>query len=88
MNNWIVYILRCKDNSLYTGITTDLKRRLEQHNSGNGAKYTNAHKPCCLVWSKDGFSESTAKTEEARIKRLAKNEKEQLVLLPSSGVRS
>ncbi len=88
MNNWIVYILRCKDNSLYTGITTDLDRRLEQHNSGNGAKYTNAHKPCRLAWSKNGFSESTAKKEEARIKRLAKNEKEQLVLLPSSGVRS
>ncbi len=74
--DWIVYILRCRDRSLYTGITKDLTRRLDEHNSGSGAKYTRAHLPVSLVWSKDGFTESGAKKEEARIKKLARKEKE------------
>lgn len=80
MKNWIVYILRCKDNSLYTGITKDLDRRVGDHNSGKGAKYTRAKGPCALVWSKKGFTESKAKIEEHRIKKLSKKEKEELIL--------
>jgi len=79
MKDWIIYILRCRDESLYTGITKDLSHRLEQHNAGKGAKYTNARGPCELVWSKDGFSESDAKKEEYRLKQLSKNEKEDLI---------
>jgi putative endonuclease len=80
MNNWTVYILRCADNSLYTGITKDLSRRLEEHNAGKGAKYTRAKGPCVVVLSRVGFSESSAKKEEARMKRLKKIEKEALIV--------
>lgn len=76
MNNWTLYILRCKGGTLYTGITTNLKRRMKQHNEGTGAKYTCAHRPCKLLWSKDGFTESEAKKEEAKIKKLSRKEKE------------
>jgi putative endonuclease len=78
-NDWIVYILRCSNRSLYTGITKDINRRLAEHNAGTGAKYTRAHLPCALVWSKGGFSESDAKKEEARIKKLSKKEKENMI---------
>ena len=83
MKNWTVYILRCDDKSLYTGITTDLKRRMKLHNSGKGAKYTRAHAPCALVWSREGLSESTAKKEESRLKKLNKKEKESYILIDS-----
>jgi putative endonuclease len=79
MNDWTVYILRCGDRSLYTGVTIDLERRLREHNDGTGAKYTRAHLPCTLAWSKNGFNESSAKKEEARIKKLSKNRKEELI---------
>jgi len=79
MNSWTVYILRCADESLYTGITTDLERRLAQHNAGTAAKYTRAKGPCDLVWSKNGFTESSAKSEEYRIKQLTKAKKEDLL---------
>ncbi|MFH1711611.1 MAG: GIY-YIG nuclease family protein [Patescibacteria group bacterium] len=79
MNNWIIYILRCRNGSLYTGITKDLERRVDQHNAGTGAKYTNANRPCKLVWSQNGFSESGAKKEEARIKKMTKKEKEDFI---------
>ena len=80
MKNWTIYILRCRGGALYTGITEDLKRRIEQHNSGTGAKYTRANSPCDLVWSRSGLSESSAKKEEARIKRMTKKEKEDVIL--------
>ena len=80
MKDWIIYMLRCKGGSLYTGITKDLEKRVEQHNSGLGAKYTRAHTPCKLVWSQSGLSESAAKKEEFRIKKLTKSEKEELIL--------
>ncbi len=48
MNTWYVYLLRCKDNSLYCGVTTDPQRRLEEHNSGTGAKYTRARLPVVI----------------------------------------
>lgn len=79
MNKWTVYILRCRCNSLYTGVTTDLDRRLIEHNTGLGAKYTRANRPCRLVWAQSGFTESGAKKEEARIKKMNKVDKEKLV---------
>ena len=79
MNTWIVYILRCRNKSLYTGITKNLQDRIKQHNAGTGAKYTRANNPCQLTWSQTGFSESTAKKEEARIKKLTKQEKEEFI---------
>ena len=79
MNDWTVYILRCKDESLYTGITKDLVKRIDQHNTGLGAKYTRGRGPCTLAWSRDNLSESEAKQEEYRIKKQSKSEKELLV---------
>ena len=63
MNNWKTYILRCHDNSLYTGVTTDIERRVKEHNAGTGAKYTRSRLPCSLAWLKEGFTESEAKKE-------------------------
>ena len=72
-------MLQCKDNSLYTGITTDLERRVKEHNSSKlGAKYTRARRPVKLVYSKEFESRSEALIEEARIKKLARVEKTKL----------
>ena len=72
---WL-YMLQCKDNSLYTGITTDLARRVKEHNSSKlGAKYTRARRPVKLVYSKEFETRSEALIEEARIKKLARVEK-------------
>ena len=84
MNDWTVYILRCTDGSLYTGITKDLTQRLAAHNAGQGARYTRAHLPVVLAWSKAGLSESAARQEEARLKGLSKAKKEGVVLAKSS----
>lgn len=80
-NNWTVYFLRCSDNSLYTGITTDIKRRLHQHNNTKlGAKYTRARRPVKLVYSETSIDKSTASKREYQLRTLTKNKKEQLVL--------
>ncbi len=75
-----LYILKCADGSLYTGITTDLKRRLEEHNSSKlGAKYTSARRPVKMVYSRRFKNRSNASKEEARIKSLKKEEKLELI---------
>jgi nucleoid DNA-binding protein/predicted GIY-YIG superfamily endonuclease len=76
---WFVYILRCSDNSLYCGNTTDLEGRLRAHNSGIGARYTRTRSPVQLVWPLQATDKSAAFKEEFRIKRLYKAEKELLV---------
>ena len=77
--SWFVYFLRCSDNSLYCGITTDLDRRMEAHSSGTGARYTRSRLPVQLVWFPEKPSKSEALQEEYRVKRLRKDEKELLV---------
>jgi putative endonuclease len=73
---YYLYILECADKTLYTGITTDLARRVFEHNSTNlGAKYTAARRPVKLVYSKRFKDRSYASREEARIKRLKRAEK-------------
>lgn len=74
-----VYILRCGDDSLYTGYTNDVEKRVEVHNSGKGAKYTRSRLPVKLVFYKRVDSKSTGLKLEARIKKLSKNKKEALV---------
>jgi putative endonuclease len=74
-NNWSVYILECSDRTLYTGITTNIERRIKQHNQGKGAKYTKHRTPVTLVYVADGFNRSTASKEECRIKSLNRKEK-------------
>ena len=73
---WYVYILRCEDNSLYTGITTDIERRFKEHISGKGAKYTKVHKPLKIEAIFLQENRSSATKEELRIKRLTKCKKE------------
>ena len=72
---WFVYILVCADLSLYTGVTTDLGRRLERHNAGTGAKYTAARRPVRLAWSEACPDRSAAQRREAEIKRMTRREK-------------
>jgi putative endonuclease len=79
---WFIYILRCADNSLYTGITLDVDKRLDQHNGidKNGAKYTKARRPVQLVYQETSHSRSEACKREYAIKSLCKSEKESLIL--------
>ena len=78
-NTWYLYILRCGDNTLYTGITTDVEKRLEAHRSGRGAKYTRGRAPLELVYRETCGSHSDALKREAEIKKLSRQAKEQLV---------
>lgn len=74
-----VYILRCKDNTLYTGWTTDIYKRLETHNMGKGAKYTRGRTPVVLEYFEEYSSKSEATKREYAIKRLTKDKKEKLI---------
>ena len=76
---WYLYILRCKDNTLYTGITTDVFRRLEAHRSGKGAKYTRGRAPLELVYQEPAADRSAALRREAAIKKLRRQEKLRLI---------
>ena len=78
---WFVYMLRCKDNSIYTGITNDLKKRIETHLSGNGSKYLRGKLPLKLVYIESFEDRSTASKREIEIKKLKKKEKELLINL-------
>jgi predicted GIY-YIG superfamily endonuclease len=79
MSRWSVYILRCGDGSLYTGISTDVNARVKAHNAGKGAAYTRSHLPVKLVWVKAMKSESAVRKREAAIKAMGKREKERLI---------
>ena len=78
---WSVYILRCADNTLYCGITTNLQKRLRQHNGDmvGGAKYTKTRQPCELVYSEHADNRSHASQKEYAIKQLTKRAKEFLI---------
>jgi putative endonuclease len=79
---YFVYILQCSDHTFYTGITTNLDRRLKEHNSSKlGAKYTKARRPVKLIYSKEFENRSEASTEEARIKKLSRTEKHNLIIV-------
>ena len=78
--SYYVYIVRCSDNSLYTGITTDINRRIHEHNeTKKGAKYTKSRRPVSLVYSALIGDRSSAQKEEYRIKKLSKIKKQKLV---------
>jgi len=73
---YYLYILKCADKTLYTGITVDLERRIEEHNDSKlGAKYTRARRPVKLAYSKKFRNRSSASKEESRIKNLSRDEK-------------
>jgi len=76
---WYVYILQCKDDTLYTGITTDVDKRLEAHRAGRGAKYTRGRGPLELVYREVCGTHSQALKREAEIKKLTRVEKLALI---------
>jgi len=75
MSKWQLYIVECNDGSLYTGITTDLDKRIKRHNEGRATKYTRGRKPVRLAYSENLASESYARRKEATIKRLSRKNK-------------
>ena len=75
---WFVYIVQCGDGSFYTGITTDLKRRIAEHNAGIGSAYTRSRRPVRLVRQERCAARSSALKREAAIKRLSREEKRAL----------
>ena len=77
--SWCVYILECKNKALYTGITTDLKRRFAEHRSGRGARYTRANVPRKVVYCETCKTRSRALKREAAIKKLPRRGKMVLV---------
>lgn len=79
MSSWTVYILRCRDRTLYTGSTNDLPARLRRHNAGKGAKYTRGRRPVALVYTERAASRSAALQREAAIKRLRAADKRRLI---------
>ena len=76
---WFLYILRCGDGTLYTGITTDVPRRLEAHRQGKGAKYTRGRGPLELVYREECGTHSQALKREWEVKTLPRAEKELLI---------
>jgi|TARA_B110000093_G_scaffold93593_1_gene101128 putative endonuclease len=77
--NWLVYMLECSDNSIYTGITNNLEERLKTHQSGNGAKYLRGRLPIKLVYKENLINRSEATKREIYIKKMSKKEKKKLI---------
>lgn len=77
--SWTVYVARCRDGSLYTGVTTDRARRLAEHNSGCGGSYTRSRIPVVMVYWELAPDRSAALRREGAIKRLSRAQKEKLV---------
>ena len=76
---WFLYILECGDGSLYTGVTTDIDRRVREHQEGTGARYTRTHSPVSLVYKEECGSRSQALTRECAVKSLPRRKKDELI---------
>ena len=76
---WFVYILQCADGTYYTGITNNLKKRINAHNNKQGAKYTSQRLPVKLCYSAGGYSQSEAIKKEIDLKNWKRNKKEKLI---------
>jgi len=80
MNTWFLYVLRCSDSTFYTGVTTDVQRRLNEHNtSPRGAKYTKTRRPTELVYWISFEDRSKAQKAEYRFKKLTRRQKEEII---------
>ncbi|MCH8262983.1 MAG: GIY-YIG nuclease family protein [Proteobacteria bacterium] len=81
INSWFIYMVRCSDNSLYTGIAKDVERRIHEHNSDDklGAKYTKARRPVALVYQEACESRSVATRREYEIRQLSREHKNNLI---------
>ncbi len=86
--NWQVYIIVCSDESLYTGISTDVERRFDQHAAGTGAKYFRGHTPIRVVYLEEGHDRSSACRREAEIKKLRPVEKRRLLTSAHNRLKS
>ena len=84
---WFVYILECRDGSLYTGITNDIDRRLQQHNDGTGARYTRSRRPVKLRYREICQDRSAALIRECSLRLLSRKEKEALIVSYDAGAR-
>lgn len=80
MSNWAVYILKCADGTLYTGISNDVEKRIKVHNNGKGAKYTRVRLPVTLAYQEAASDRSTASKREAALKKLTRKQKTQLIM--------
>ncbi len=80
MKNWKVYVVRCRDGSLYTGISDDVRKRVEMHNTGKGARYTRGRGPVKLVYEENCGDKGKALRREHEIKKMDKSDKERLVI--------
>ncbi len=76
---YYVYILRCSDDTLYTGITTDPERRLREHNEGTGAKYTRSRRPVEMVYTETAADRSEASKRETEIKKFSRAQKLEMI---------
>ena len=76
---WFVYMLRCRDGSLYTGVASDVERRFAEHLSGRGAKYTRSHPPVAVVYREECADKSAALRREAAVKKLPRKQKLDLI---------
>ena len=85
MSEWLVYILRCADDTLYTGITNDLIRRCDQHNAGTASRYTRSRLPVVLVYQETQATRSLALKRELAIKALSRKQKELLIQAADEG---
>jgi predicted GIY-YIG superfamily endonuclease len=74
---WLLYVLKCRDDTLYTGITLDVSRRVQQHNSGTASRYTRSRLPVRLIFSEPCRSRSQALKKEYAMKRLSRKKKEE-----------
>ena len=79
MSNHYVYVLRCANDALYTGYTTDVERRVAEHDAGEGAKYTRGRTPVELVYAESFETKSAAMSREYEIKQLSRRRKEALI---------
>ncbi len=80
MKPWYLYVVRCRDGTLYTGVTTDISRRVREHNeSKRGAKYTKTRRPVELVWSKEFNNRSEAQSAEYNFKKLFHKQKWEII---------
>ena len=77
--DWFVYILKCQDGSLYTGITNDLERRLKMHNNGKASRYTRIRRPVVLLYHETCASRTQALVRECAVKALPRVKKEELI---------
>jgi len=80
---WFVYIVRCRDGSLYAGATNDLDKRVRAHSEGKGARYTRSRRPVVLVFSRRARDKRSALRQEYRIKQLTRVEKLALIAAPA-----